>query len=94
MSIRALTWGTLGFAVAVGVVVLALQRQETVALRDELSLWRGSGGDLEKLRTENERLRARQISPEELAALRVDRSALEEKRRQIEVLKQRLRDAK
>ena len=60
---------------AVG-VVLALQRQETIALRRELTLVRTSTADLERLRAENRRLRENQVSAAELATLRADHAAL------------------
>ena len=60
---------------AVG-VVLALQRQDTIALRRELAVACASTADLERLRAENRRLRETQISAAELATLRADHAAL------------------
>jgi hypothetical protein len=57
-------------------VVLALQRQDTIALRRELALARASTADLERLRAENRRLREGQVSAAELATLRADHAAL------------------
>jgi len=57
-------------------VALALQRQETSALRRELALAHASTVDLERLRAENQRLREGQISAAELATLRADHAAL------------------
>jgi len=57
-------------------VVLALQRQDTIALRRELAQVRASTVDLERLHAENRRLRDNQISAAELATLRADHAAL------------------
>ena len=57
-------------------VFLALQRQETIALRRELAQIRASTADLERLHAENRRLRENRISAAELAMLRADHAAL------------------
>ena len=57
-------------------VALALQRQETSALRRELALAHARTADLSRLRAENQRLREGQISAAELATLRADHAAL------------------
>jgi len=57
-------------------VVLALQRQETIALRRELAVACASTVDLERLRAENRRLREGQVPAAELATLRADHAAL------------------
>ena len=56
---------------------LALQRRETIALRRELAQIRASAVDLERLRSENRRLREGQISAAELATLRANHAAVQ-----------------
>jgi hypothetical protein len=67
---------TLAALVATIGIALALQRQETIALRRELAVACASTADLERLRAENQRLRDNQISAAELATLRADHTAL------------------
>jgi hypothetical protein len=63
-----------------------LQRQATEALRGELELVRQESGEIARLRSEQERLKAAQPDPAELERLRADRSALLRMRAEIESL--------
>jgi hypothetical protein len=67
-------------------VVLTLQRRETTALRRELAQIHASTADLERLRTENRRLREGQISAAELATLRADHAAIQQLWSELDVL--------
>jgi hypothetical protein len=78
---------------AVG-VVLALQRQETIALRRELALAHASTVDLERLRAENRRLREGQVPAAELATLRADHAALPRLSSELDALTQKQPTAK
>ena len=81
-----------GFLVVVTVliaaagIVLTMQWQETMALRGELASVRADAGAIDRLRAENERLKAQQISAAELAQLRADHAALPRLRAEVEAL--------
>jgi hypothetical protein len=77
--------GVLG-AIVAGAV---WQWRETEGLRVELATLRPDAGELDRLRRENERLRARQIPAAELEALRADHAALPRLRAELEALRQR-----
>ena len=93
-SVQAGAWVLLGFGVAVGAGGLALQRQETAALREELALWRGAERDFERAQAENLRLRDEQVAPAEWAALRADGVLAEQRRKRIDELQGQLRAGK
>ncbi|MBL9186801.1 MAG: hypothetical protein JNK23_04935 [Opitutaceae bacterium] len=76
----------LGALVAAGGVGLFSQWRQTLALRAELKLARATMTELEQLREENQRLRARQIPAAELDRLRADHAALPRLRRELEAL--------
>ena len=78
-----LLFGALAVVVGVG---LFRQSQETVRLRAELEGARFATGELERARAENQRLRSKQISETELAALRADHAALPRLRAELEAL--------
>ncbi|MCX6954246.1 MAG: hypothetical protein NTV51_19010, partial [Verrucomicrobia bacterium] len=81
--------------ITVGLFVLAtvagaawwLQGQTTEALRAEIALLREEQGELARLRGDNQRLAARQVSTEELARLRGDHAAVARMRAEIEKLR-------
>jgi hypothetical protein len=65
----------------------AREWSETQALRTEVELARAEATELGGLRTENQRLREKQIPVAELAALRADHAALERLRGEVADLK-------
>lgn len=69
--------------------VLMSQRQQATLLRVERDTVRLELSELERLRTENLRLRAWQIPERELEALRADHAALPRLRAEFEALKPR-----
>jgi hypothetical protein len=81
-----------GFVVVVAAIViaggvgLAFQWLQTMTLRSELEAARAEVAELARLRVENVRLRAQQISPAQLEALRADHAALPQLRAQVEAL--------
>lgn len=87
---RPLHWLSLGIlAVALGVAArYFLLRQETAALRAEITFLRQENGQLAELRSENSRLLANQISDTELVRLRNDRAALTRLRAEINKLEE------
>lgn len=82
-----------GFLVAVIVLViasgigLASQWQQTLLLRGELERVQWETEELERLRTENQRLRGKQIPAAELEALRADHAAVARLRAELEELR-------
>jgi predicted aminopeptidase len=62
----------------------------TTELRDEVRALREQVALIEGVRAENARLRAAQISPEELERLRADHAALPRLRAEIEALRKRI----
>ncbi len=80
--------GGLGVGALGGGVVFA--RMETTELRYERLALREQCARIEEVRAENARLRAAQISPEELARLRADHAALPRLRAEIEALRKRI----
>ena len=84
----------LGFiAVVAGVVAgpLWLQREQTVALREEIGALRGQDRELVRLQEENVRLTQGRISPAALESLRADHVAIVRLREQVERLKADIR---
>lgn len=77
-----------GFA-AVGAGALAWRSLHLAHLRDEVAIQREEGRDLARLRAENQRLTAENISPSALEALRGDRAALTRLRGELEALRAR-----
>ena len=71
---------------------LALQRQRTDVLRDEIALLREQNRDIERLRNENVRLGQARISEAELARLRADHAAVPRLRGEVEQMKARLQE--
>lgn len=74
-ALRWLSGLLLALAVVAGGALL-WQRQATAQLRGEIALLRNEHRQLERLRAENQRLVAAQVSDTELAQLRADRAAL------------------
>ena len=68
---------------------LEWQWQETLLLRADLAQARLEAAEFERLREENNRLRAQQISTAELKRLRADHAALPRLQAEIETLKDR-----
>ena len=68
--------------------MLALQRQHSIALREELKNAQAEGAVLREIEAENLRLKQKQIPPEELERLRADRAALPRLRAELEALQQ------
>ena len=66
---------------------LWLQRQAAAQLRDEIAQLREDSRELAKLRAENQRLVAAQVSAVELARLRADHAAVLRLRTELETLK-------
>jgi hypothetical protein len=66
-----------------------LQHETSAALRGEIALLRDEQKTLARLRAENERLSAAQVTDAELARLRADRAALMRLRDEIERMKAR-----
>lgn len=75
-------------AVAAGIGV-AREWSETQALRAEVELARTEAAELGRVRAENQRLRKKQITTGELAALRADHAAVVRLRGELESLKAR-----
>lgn len=73
-------------AAVAGVSVSFWRRQETLRLRQELELAKMISAELARLRLENLRLKAQQVSSAELAALRADHEAVVKLRKEVEVL--------
>lgn len=86
------TRSSLGFFVVVSLVAGAggaawwSRFQQTLALRNELTVQRLSAEDLARLKVDNQRLKARQVSAAELEALRADHAAVVRLRAEIESL--------
>lgn len=84
------------FLVAIGLLVLAgavgwgSQRMQAHALRTELERVQTQAGELEWLKAENARLRAQQVSAEELTRLRADHEALPRLRAEVESVRARV----
>ena len=70
-----------------GGFILALQRQQSNALRAELALAHDGTTELKRLKLENERLRSQQIPPAQLDALRADHAAVARLRAELESLR-------
>jgi Tfp pilus assembly protein PilN len=87
-SARWISIGLLGCAV-VAAALWALQREAAMALRQEIALLRDDTRAIGRLRAENEKLKAQQVSAEELLRLQADRAALQRLRNEIEALKGR-----
>jgi hypothetical protein len=89
----------LGFLVVVTALVFAgefglvSQWQETTSLRAELARLQQGAGELERLRAENRRLQAGQVSAAELAALPADHAELERLRTAVQQLKAKSQSA-
>lgn len=81
-------FGGLGVCLIACGVVFALM--ETAELRYERLALREQCARIEEVRAENARLRAAQISPEELERLRADHAALPRLRAEIEALRKRI----
>lgn len=79
----------LGLAIVAG-GRLWLEREAAEVLRIEIGLLREQRAEEVRLRAENERLKAAQISAEELARLRSDREAVMSLRREVEQARQRV----
>jgi uncharacterized protein HemX len=69
-----------------GSAALAWQRRQAVELRAELQRAQTDADELARLREENRRRRAQQISAEELERLRSDHAALPRLRAELEAL--------
>lgn len=67
----------------------ALQRQAASALQQEIALLRSESRELERLRAENERLKAAQAPLAEVERLRADHTAMVRLRADIEDMKAR-----
>jgi len=76
----------LALAVVAG-AALWLQRQAAAGLRAEITLLRAEDRDLARLRGENARLAAGQISADKLEQLRADHAAVQRMRHELEALK-------
>ena len=87
-ALRGLWFVLVGLAFVAGGALL-LQWQAAQALRSELALVRLENREIERLRAEQERLKAAQITPAELERLQADRSALVRLRGEIETLQKR-----
>jgi hypothetical protein len=83
---RVVSIGMLLLAVALG-GAWWLQWQAAAELRAELALLRNENNELARLRAENRRLRAAQVSEAELSALRSDHAAVARLRAEIEKLR-------
>ena len=84
---RNLAYSVAMAAVAVGLgAILALQRQHSVALREELKSAQAEVAVLREIEAENLRLKQKQIPPEELERLQADRAALPRLRAELEAL--------
>jgi hypothetical protein len=80
------------FVLLIAVLVTAVagigwRQRQTAALRDELAAVSRTAHELARLRTENVRLREKQIPAAELEALRADHAALPRLRAEIEALR-------
>jgi hypothetical protein len=87
LSRSSIVAGGLGLLAAAGGIGAAWQIRETARLRSELDGLRDGTGGIENLRTENQRLRAQQISAGELELLQADHAVLPRLRAEIEQLK-------
>jgi uncharacterized protein HemX len=86
------TWSIVAVAILIALAAgigLARAWSETQALRAEVELARTEAGELSRLRSENRRLREKQIPAAELSALRADHAALERLRGELQSLKER-----
>jgi hypothetical protein len=86
------TFGILAAAILIAMAAgigAAREWSETQALRAEVEIARAEVAELGGLRTENQRLREKQIPVAELAALRADHAALERLRGEVADLKAR-----
>jgi hypothetical protein len=81
-----LVWLVLAAVVLSGGAGLVSQRLTTLQLRAALDAARLQRQDLAQLRQENEKLRARQVSPTELEALRADHAAVMRLHRELDAL--------
>ena len=85
----------MGAAVAIAIFVArSIQVREAVALRRERDLMRMDGSELERLRKENQRLKAPSVSAAELEALRADHVAVVRLRGEVEALNRRASGAR
>lgn len=82
-------WVGIGVLALAGGAALALQRQQTEQLRDELVLQRTENGELVRLRAERARLLAAQVPAAELAGLRADHATVARLRDEITALRGR-----
>lgn len=82
----------LGAAVASG-VMLVFERQQAGVLRDRVQLLQQDQRTLAGLRAENARLKAAQVSDDELASLRADHVAAERLQAELESLRESVRKA-
>src|SRR5258708_7125210 len=85
-ALRWLSALLLALAIVAG-AALWLQRQAAAQLRDEIALLREERGKVVRLRAENSKLTAAQVSAAELERLRADRAAVVQLRGEIEKLK-------
>jgi len=79
--------------IAGGVIALVFQRETEGELRNQLVLQREQSLKLNRLREENRRLVAAQVTEEQLSALRGDRVALKRLRSEIDALKNRAKES-
>lgn len=92
MNARAGQWMAVGL-LAVGAVAgggYALQRQEAAVLQREIGWLREEREALERLRVENERLKAAEAPAAEVERLRADRAALLRLRAEIDAMRARV----
>ena len=72
---------------AAGLVTLAVQRQSQSRLRTEITALRREGGEVSRLRRENQRLSGTLVPPDELKSLRAEETELARLRGQAAALK-------
>jgi hypothetical protein len=72
---------------AAGLITLAVQRQSQSRLRTEITALRREGGEVSRLRRENQRLSGTLVPPDELKSLRAEETELARLRGQAAALK-------
>jgi hypothetical protein len=91
MNARSPAGSSFGIVIATlmlaGASVGIWQWQQAAALRVQIDLARLDVGELARMQTENDRLRAKQIAAAELERLRADHAALPRLRAEFEALK-------
>lgn len=87
MKRRLAAWVISAGLLGLGAIAIAREWRETLQLRPQIERLRAEADELASLKAENQRLRARQVSAEELAAHRSDHAALPRLRRELEALR-------